>query len=136
MDYEKIILLIVGAFIGFVLSVAKDFLMENKKQKEKHKQLKREKLEEIFVLVDKLNQNAIKSLEYIENIETARLSLLIRFYFPQFNDNYKKFAEEYIKIGQLKLEQKEYLPEYVNKLSVSTQKLLNLMVEESKKYNS
>jgi len=52
MDKEKIILLIVGAIIGFFVSLAKDWLMESKKQKEKYKQFKREKLEELYMLLN------------------------------------------------------------------------------------
>ena len=49
MDLEKLIYLGVGAIIGFALSLAKDWLLEGKKQKEKEKQLKRERLEELHI---------------------------------------------------------------------------------------
>jgi len=49
MDFEKLIYLISGAIIGFALSLAKDWLMESKKQKEKKIELKRERLEELYI---------------------------------------------------------------------------------------
>ena len=61
MDKEKIILLIVGAIIGFLVSLAKDWLIESKKQKEKEKQFKREKLEELFILLKDEYHDVVKS---------------------------------------------------------------------------
>jgi len=48
-----ILSLVVGGSIGFLASIAKDWLLENKKQKLKKQEFQREKLEEIYLLFEK-----------------------------------------------------------------------------------
>ena len=48
---EKYLLLILGAIIGFIASIAKDYFVEKTKKKYKDIDFKREKLEELFILV-------------------------------------------------------------------------------------
>ena len=66
MDFEKLIYVIVGAIIGFFLSLAKDWLMESKKQKERQQIIKQEKLEECHMLF-------FKYTKYITDIYTKSI---------------------------------------------------------------
>ena len=63
--------ILVGGAVGFFVSVGKDWLLENKKQKEKDKQLKRERLEELFILIEQwsniLGGNGIFLISVMEN---------------------------------------------------------------------
>lgn len=91
---EKIMLVIIGGIIGFFASIAKDYLIENKKEKDKIKSLKREKLEETFILVSDFYSNSLKSLESKENTESAKIGMIIRFYFKDLLDGYQLFLEK------------------------------------------
>ena len=48
--------ILIGGAIGFMSAIAKDFLLENKKSKEKKLQFKKEKLEEIFLLIGRISK--------------------------------------------------------------------------------
>jgi len=134
-DLEKLIYITVGAIIGFALSLAKDWLMESKKQKEKEKQFKREKLERAFMILEDFN-NKVTSIEPISLREgeynSNELNMIIRFY---FDDIYKEYST-YLSIAILCLnnvkirklgdnELQNYYKEY--------KKIVTLLVDESKK---
>ena len=133
MDSEKITLLVVGALIGFILSIIKDILLENKKKKIKDKEFKRERLEELFKLLSELNENIILPIEFYEKMDSSRISILIRFYFPQFHSEFKNFLMHYQKVQLLKLKEEEYTGTHMNNLMESVRALFTLIVEESKK---
>jgi hypothetical protein len=135
MDFEKLIYVVVGAIIGFTLSLAKDWLMESKKQKEKEKQFKREKLERAFMILEDFN-NKVTSIEPISLREgeynSNELNMIIRFY---FDDIYKEYST-YLNIAILCLnnvkikklgdnELQNYYKEY--------KKIVTLLVNENKK---
>ena len=132
MDSEKIILLVLGAIIGFIASIIKDILLENKKKKIKDKELTRDRLEELFKLLAELNEDILMPIESTKKHDTSRIAILIRFYFPQLHSEYKKFLTYYIEITKLKLEKKEFSDAHT-KYSESLKILYNLIVEESKK---
>jgi len=131
--------LIVGGFIGFVSAVGKDFILENKKSKEKIKDFKRQKLEKVFILMDKVTQETIKPLKYKNSLDGvgARLGMIIRFYFPELNSDYHNFLKVFQKISQKTLT-------LDNNVSLTTEEILtyykahqdfiNKIVDESKKY--
>ena len=100
---EKIMLVIIGGIIGFFASIAKDYLIESKKEKDKLKNIKREKLEEAYIefskwfsdfSIDNLGiivvmQNVLeydeytkKKKEYSENliIDFTKLEMIINIY--------------------------------------------------------
>jgi len=147
MDKEKIILLIVGAVIGFVVSLAKDWLMEGKKQKEKEKQFKREKLEEIFILLNKerkiIGDNLSSRLIYpyekamLGHISSsdisAQLSMLVRFYFENLESKYQDYIKISISLESKIMNQDEVvelndMETYMNSYKV----IIDLLVLESK----
>jgi hypothetical protein len=100
---EKIMLVIIGGIIGFFASIAKDYLIESKKEKDKLKNIKREKLEEAYIQFSKwfsdfsinnlgiivVMQNVLeydeytkKRKEYSENlvIDFTKLEMIINIY--------------------------------------------------------
>ena len=133
MDSEKIILLVVGAIIGFIASIIKDILLENKKKKIKDKELRRDRLEELFKLFAELSEDILmSSTEFTKKHESIRIAILIRFYFPEFEPECEKILTYYVEINKLKSEKKEFIDAHT-KYSESLKILYNLIVEESKK---
>ena len=137
MDSEKLIYVVVGAIIGFALSLAKDWLMESKKQKEKEKQFKREKLERAFMILEDFNNKVIstdaislREGEYNSN----ELNMIIRFYFNNIYKEYSNYLNVAIQcltnIKEAKLEENE-LENYFHKY----REIVNLLVLEKKSYN-
>ena len=61
--------LVMGGLIGFLSAVGKDFLTEHNRNKIKIKDFKRQKLEEIFILMDKVTQETIKPLKYKKSLD-------------------------------------------------------------------
>ena len=133
---EKIMLVIIGGIIGFFASIAKDYLIESKKEKDKIKSLKREKLEETFILVSDFYSNSLKSLESKENTESAKIGMIIRFYFKDLLEGYQLFLEKSKVIiekttipNSENLTQEELIEHYKEYI-----KFLNEIEKESKKY--
>jgi len=161
MDKEKIILLIVGAIIGFVVSLAKDWLMEGKKQKEKEKQFKREKLEEISHLLFKRykylsdiysgaaidiasgDTSDIVLNKMADNVEKHnidnRLEILINLYFEELRDTWNKWQNIQEKFGMKFLTESimnNEKIEYAEKLNIYFGKLLEIKNELDSKIKS
>jgi hypothetical protein len=92
----------IGGLIGFLSAIGKDFLLESSKNKNKIKELKKEKLEEIFILMDKVFQESLKPLKYKGSLDGvgAKLGMTIRFYFPDLNQDYQKFLKVYLNVTQ------------------------------------
>jgi hypothetical protein len=68
----------------------------------KIKEFKKEKLEEIFILMDKVSQESLKPLKYKGSLDGvgAKLGMTIRFYFPDLNQDYQKFLKVYQNVTQ------------------------------------
>jgi len=99
-----IIMLIVGALIGFLAAVGKDALLENKKNIQKEKEFKKQKLEEAFELANFTFVNNIKPLEIRESDgghNGAKLSMIIRFYFPSLDAELKLFVDGVVAINKI-----------------------------------
>ena len=97
--------LIVGAIIGFIISILKDFINNYMKQKNAQQELKRIKLEEAFEVLVKTMEN----LKRLENksieIDLNRLRMLIEFYFPELSEEFNKYHNVYINVGQIGVKQ-------------------------------
>ncbi len=132
-------ILFIGGLIGFLSAIGKDLLLEKSKNKIKIKDFKRQKLEEIFFLMDRVTQETIKPLKYKGSLDGvgAKLGMTIRFYFPELNDDYIKF----LKVFQDTLQKTMTFDENI-KLSeeeISTyyeahRMFINKIVKESEKY--
>ena len=134
MDLLPVFVSLGSASLGYLAKAFVDSRMENKKQKEKEKQFKREKLEEIFSLLDKVNKNAMNPIQlYDANVDSTKLTMLIRFYFPNINDEYQKFVNEYVEVGRIKSNGENHVDAYMNVLAKSYRLLCNKIVEESKR---
>jgi hypothetical protein len=136
---EKYLLLILGAIIGFIASIAKDYFVEKTKKKYKDIDFKREKLEELFILASRIFNESIKPIELRNKIEDkdagAKVGLIIRFYFPSIHKNYQEYLNAYIIINQKTMS--DYKSVSIDELSNFTkeyQKFLNILELESKKY--
>ena len=136
---EKYLLLILGAIIGFIASIAKDYFVKKTKKKYKDIDFKREKLEELFILASRIFNESIKPIALRNNIEDkdagAKAGLISRFYFPSIHKNYQEYLNVYIIINQKMMN--DYNSVSIDELSNFTkeyQKFLNILELESKKY--
>jgi len=120
---------VIGGILTFFFTWFKDLKIEKQKQKESEKQFKREKLEELFILLNQYNTNMIKPLIIQKNdIEQERLSMLIRFYFFDLDKEWHDYLLSCSKIIELKINNQDYtneLPELSNKI-----RLLNKLIVE------
>jgi len=129
----------IGGLIGFLSAIGKDFLLENSKNKIKTKEFKKQKLEEIFILMDKVSQESLKPLKYKGSLDGvgAKLGMTIRFYFPDLNQDYQTFIKVYQEITQktMTLDDKINLSqEDINIFYKAYGLFLDKIVLESKKY--
>lgn len=128
-----------GGLIGFLSAVGKDLLLERSKHITKTKDFKRQKLEEVFILMDKLSQETIKPLKYKGSLDGvgAKLGMIIRFYFPELNTDYKQFLQVFQSTSQktmtydesISLSQEEIMAYYE-----AHRIFIDKVVKESKKY--
>jgi hypothetical protein len=129
----------IGGLIGFLSAIGKDFLLEQSKNKIKTKDFKREKLEEIFILMDKVSQESLKPLKYKGSLDGigAKLGMTIRFYFPDLNKDYQDFLKVFQDVTQktITLDDKINLTEEDIKMFYTAYGLfIDKIVLESKKY--
>lgn len=124
-----ILSILVGSIIGFLSSIAKDYFIEEKKKKEKMLEFKRVKLEEIFLLMDKLNKNASKPLEMQNLLDAAevKLPMILRFYFPSLFNDFQVYLKKFQESNPLG-DNQEYEKAY--------QIFMDKVVEESNKLNA
>ena len=137
MTTESIIMLVIGATIGFIASIAKDWLVEYRKDKAKKKQFKREKLEEIFILLYKFNQNIMMLNHTYDYNDEARLAMIIRFYLHDaFSTDWSIFVRACLEVNNIKLAGQNHVDIYIymEKCSKKYSNLCNMIVSESKKY--
>ena len=128
-----------GGLIGFLSAIGKDFILESTKNKVKIKNFKREKLEEIFILMDKVTQETIKPLKYKNSLDGvgAKLGMIIRFYFPELNEDYNKFLQIFQKVSQKTITLDENVTLSTDEITnyyEAHRVFINKVVEESKKY--
>ena len=120
---------------GYFLKVIGDYYLEDKKQKEKEKQFRREKLERAFMVLEDFN-NKVTSEDVISLREgeynSNELSMIIRFYFNNIHKEYSNYLDVATRYGiKIKIEKpedsesKNYYKEY--------KEIVNLLVRESKK---
>ncbi len=131
--------LLIGGLIGFLSAIGKDFFLEHNKNKIKIKDFKRQKLEEIFILMDKVTQETIKPLKYKNSLDGAgaKLGMIIRFYFPELNEDYNKFLQIFQKVSQKTMTLDENVTLSTNEITSyyeAHRVFINKVVEESKKY--
>ena len=131
MDIEKIVLVILGAIVGFIVSIMKDFLLENKKKKLKQEEIRRDKLEELYIIVGNwstaLLGNSLTFLavlnarieypkysELTANMTTSkydfnRLEMILNIYAINLKPLYKEVLEARSKINTI---QGKYINQY------------------------
>ena len=127
--------LVIGGLIGFLSAIGKDFLLEQSKIKD----FKRQKLEEIFILMDKVFQESLMPLKYKGSLDGvgAKLGMTIRFYFPDLNKDYQDFLKIFQEITRktITLDDKINLSDEDIKIFYTAYKLfIDKIVLESKKY--
>jgi len=106
--------ILVGGAVGFLVSVGKDWLLEDKKQKEKNKQLKRERLEELHILISHWSNNLLgnglnllavmqEKLDYNQyldliiekevNYDFQRIEMILNIYASELDETHNKLLE-------------------------------------------
>lgn len=131
--------LLIGGLVGFLSAIGKDFLLENSKNKLKTKDFKRQKLEEIFILMDKVLQETVKPLRYKGPLDGigAKIGMLVQFYFPHLNGDYNKYIQVFqeTSLRTFELGERESLStEELTKYYGAHKLFINAVVAESKKY--
>ncbi|MFW3344723.1 hypothetical protein ACN9K5_00770 [Aliarcobacter butzleri] len=71
---EKYLLLILGAVIGFITAILKDILVERTKKKNKYIELKREKAEEVYILLEKWANSFFNRSNYLTLVMKKNIS--------------------------------------------------------------
>ena len=101
MEVAQITLILIGGLIGFLSSIAKDYFIENKKRDDKYILFKREKLEEIFIMLNELNKNALKPIEAKVSLNglEVKIPMVLRFYFPRLFKEYQNYLGAYQNIN-------------------------------------
>jgi hypothetical protein len=135
----QVILVLIGGFIGFLSAVGKDFLLERSKNKLKQKEFKRERLEELFILMSKVFLISIKPIQYreIDNENSvAKIAMIVRFYFLHLHEDFKIFFKslEALQMGLIVNENQENLPMLMEAFSKEYSIFIDKISEESKKY--
>lgn len=126
--------LLSGAIIGFLVSIAKDYISENRKIKVKDKEFKRNKIEETFILLEKTYENTFHFQDNTYNLEVDinKLRMLTAFYFPDLSDAYQKFYTVYYSfVLKNNSTQKNF---QARDLEFEFLVFRNKIIEESKKY--
>ena len=129
--------IIIGGILGFFAAVFKDFVTMCFQNKRENKKFQREKMEEIFLLIDKtqhtiyttqaiiLNNNIFSKGEYDSSI--SRLSMLIKYYAKDIEEQYK----EYVKIYD---EVRNYLEVSIKNKKMEMKDLVINIQEQDKEY--
>jgi hypothetical protein len=135
----ELLILGAGGLVGFLSAIGKDIIIENKKNGAKLKEFKRQKLEKIFILMDKVSQETIKPLKYKNSLDGvgAKLGMIIRFYFPELNNDYHIFLKVFQKISQKTITLDENISLTTEEIATyykAHQVFINKIVKESKKY--
>lgn len=149
---EKYLLLILGAIIGFGLSVLKDFITEKTKKKFKENELKREKAEELYILLEKWadfffsQKNHLvlvmdghidynEYLDYIINegeknkVDFKRIDMIINIYFDKLLSFDEKVRKQMEIVNNIEY---EYKKEYENG-NIDGKQYINLLLSETLK---
>ncbi|MEA2018849.1 MAG: hypothetical protein U9N59_10415 [Campylobacterota bacterium] len=129
--------ILIGGAIGFMSAIAKDFLLENKKSKEKKLQFKKEKLEEIFLLVGRISKEVQKPASMFQTIgdDGSRLGMILRFYFPTLHQEYLIFLKDYMLVANATMQNKIPDQNDMIKFNKSYQVFLEKLVNESNRLN-
>ena len=111
MDITKLLFALIGGVIGFVASILRDYLVENKKEKIRQEILKKERLEELYILLSQWSSafsingsnllsvmnNDITYNQYLDllnnrknNFDFHRIDMLVNIYATELDEYYKK----------------------------------------------
>lgn len=143
--------LIIGGIIGFGSAVGVNFINNTLTIKKEKKNFYRLKIEEVFLLLNKIDANLFhnslqlysisdnsKSFNLVSD-EMNSLSMLINFYFPHIETEYSKYMEicndENIRIfNNLNKSDSKHNGEFNEKYFIEYSNFKNKVIQESKKY--
>lgn len=155
MDTEKILLLILGAIVGFFASIAKDYFSEKTKRKYKEIEIRREKAEELYLLLESWSnaffsrnsmlilvmKNEITYNDYLDNfieegkkrnVNYKRIDMLINLYFKSLLPHYLEILKQRDIIADIEsIHKKEY-----KKGNINGQKFIKLFNDETIKLHN
>ena len=130
-------MLLIGGLIGFLSAIGKDLLLERTKNKKKEIEFKKQKLEEVFVLMSIISKETIKPLELRNSLNNAdiKVPMILRFYFPKLYQKYIIFLKEYEKINNIFLSKKIPIAKDGVDFNKAYQSFLQEIVKESHHLN-
>ena len=88
--------MLAGGVIGLVVAIVKDYFGDKRKEKEKEKQFKMEKLEKAFMLLTDLDTKVNDSKDRLLSegeYNSFELTMIIRFYFSNIHDEYMEYLK-------------------------------------------
>ena len=132
-----ILSIVLGGFIGFISATGKDILVEKNKAQIKIKELKRQKLEEAFLIADVIFKESIKPLIAKGSLsDGSKLGMIIRFYFPNLQSDYDTFYNDIMRITlkTISIEEVKLTQAEIIECGQAYEKFLACIVKESEKY--
>jgi hypothetical protein len=132
----------IASVIGASIAILPNLFIEKYKFFQKNVDKKISKLEELCELTDLLQKEVVeyilikenkinKSIINQSNFNPARMSCIVRFYFPHILNEYQALALEYIKIINSNLNDIE--KENIDKFNEMIKNFYNLLEKEAKK---
>ena len=106
-DYMAVITLFLGAFLGFLFSIWKDKINENRKVTKEKNEFALKRLDEVFLYLTRFNDNTSKTFTSIMEgkdsntvlDDTAKLAFIIRVHFSHLHDEYKSLLNKSLSYG-------------------------------------
>jgi hypothetical protein len=135
---DQTVLLIIGALVGFLLSLLKDFFNYFIKSKKDKKDLALGRLNEIFLLLSKSSDRTRKTFTSLvddENLKqefndtTSRLAFLIRVYFPTMYDSYNKHLQIELSYAVHQIEQSDIINKLRRKPNLAQEEYDNAIIK-------
>lgn len=152
------ITLILGAIIGFSTTILRDYIQDKKKNIKEQNELALKRLEEIFILTNKLTNIALTNFSNLmagketninEEEVSGNRSFKIRAYFPELMETSNKYITKYtefrliqmniyLKYSDSKLitnEEKIDLEKLTKEFIEISNEMLGLIIKKTEKYN-
>lgn len=107
-----IVTLLIGATIGFLFSILKDKINEDRKKEKEKKELALKRLEELFINISTMNVFAFKTFSDLlsdkqnddeNNRLSNKTSFFIRSFFPNIKNEYDEYLSLNVKFRQIQI---------------------------------
>ncbi|WP_368029164.1 hypothetical protein [Arcobacter sp. s6] len=152
------ITLILGAIIGFSTTILRDYIQDKKKNIKEQNELALKRLEEIFILTNKLTNIALTNFSNLmagketninEEEVSGNRSFKIRAYFPELKETNNKYITKYTEFRLIQMniylkyadskfitnEEKIDLEKLTKEFTEISNEMLGLIIKKTEKYN-